>query len=47
LTLGLMRFVGEVGTSVLIEVMGLFLQAIGVQFIITGVPRIYGTLPAH
>jgi small neutral amino acid transporter SnatA (MarC family) len=47
LTMGLMRFDGEVGTSILIEVMGLFFLAIGAQFIITGVPRIYGTRPAQ
>jgi multiple antibiotic resistance protein len=45
--MGLMRFVGEVGMSVLIKVMGLFTLAIGVQFIITAMTRIYGTLPAH
>jgi small neutral amino acid transporter SnatA (MarC family) len=45
--MGLMRFDGEVGTSILIEVMGLFFLAIGAQFIITGVPRIYGTRPAQ
>lgn len=46
-SMGLMRFLGEVGMSVLIKVMGLFTLAIGVQFIITAVTRIYGTLPAH
>jgi small neutral amino acid transporter SnatA (MarC family) len=47
LTMGLMRFDGEVGTSILIEVMGLFFLAIGAPFIITGVPRVYGTRPAQ
>jgi small neutral amino acid transporter SnatA (MarC family) len=47
LTMGLMCFVGEVATSILIEVMGLFFLAIGVQFLITDMPRIYGTRPAH
>lgn len=46
LTMGLTRFVGEVGTSILIEVMGLFFLAIGAPFIITAVTRIYGTRPA-
>ncbi|MCO5760780.1 MAG: hypothetical protein NHG36_04590 [Chromatiaceae bacterium] len=46
MTMGLTRFVGEVGTSILIEVMGLFFLAIGAPFIITAVTRIYGTRPA-
>ncbi len=45
--MGLMKFLGEVGMSVLIKVMGLFTLAIGVQFIITAITRIWSTLPAH
>jgi small neutral amino acid transporter SnatA (MarC family) len=44
--MGLTRFVGEVGTSILIEVMGFFFLAIGAPFIITAVTQIYGTRPA-
>ncbi len=44
--MSLMRFLGEVGMSVLIKVMGLFTLAIGVQFIVNGVTRIYPALPA-
>lgn len=44
--MSLMKFLGEVGMSVLIKVMGLFTLAIGVQFIVNGITRIYPTLPA-
>lgn len=45
--MSLMKFLGEVGMSVLIKVMGLFTLAIGVQFIVTAITRIWSTLPAH
>ncbi|WP_334176327.1 MarC family protein [Pseudoxanthobacter sp.] len=41
----LTRFIGEVGMSVLVKVMGLFTLAIGVQFVVTGVTTIYAGLP--
>lgn len=41
----LLQILGEIGMSVLTKVMGLFTLAIGVQFIVTGVTKIYLTLP--
>jgi multiple antibiotic resistance protein len=37
----MVKFLGDVGMSVLIKVMGLFTLAIGVQFIATGISKIY------
>ena len=41
----LMQWLGHVGMTVLIKVMGLFTLAIGIQFIVTGVSTILGQIP--
>jgi multiple antibiotic resistance protein len=43
----LTQWLGHVGMTVLIKVMGLFTLAIGIQFIVTGVSAILQAVPLH